>query len=88
MNLWKIFLIVFIAELPCVVRTIGLQMYSGDMTKVIIGTVAGNMIALVAGILIAKAAMMHFDLKNFAYMDWLTGGLFILLGLYIIFFGE
>lgn len=88
MNLWKIFLIVFIAELPCMIRTVGLQLHSDNLWKIIAGTVAGNFIALFGGLMIAHLLMKTVDLAKFAYLDLLTGGIFILLGLWIMFFGD
>lgn len=90
MDFWKIFLVVFLAELPCMIRTTGLQLSSNKIWDVIWGTTLGNVLALVFGL--AAAAMLTWTFDGLKleerHVNWFTGALFILLGLYVVFFGD
>lgn len=83
-----ILVFVFLAELPCIFRTTALQMYSGNLYNVIVGTMVGNAIALVVGLALAYLLVRFFHLQHFEFMNYLSGSVFILLGLYIMLSGH
>lgn len=89
-SLITILIIVFLAELPCLIRTTSLTLYSqGDTLRVIGGTVAGNVLALVVGLGIGKALLYFFDLDSGGRIaDYVSGMIFMLIGLYIMFWGD
>ena len=53
-DFWAIFAVVFIAEIPCILRTVALQLHTQGIWGVVGGTIAGSFAALFTGILIAK----------------------------------
>ena len=83
-----ILVFVFLAELPCILRTTALQMHTGNMYNVVVGTILGNAIALVAGVALAYLLVRLFHLQHFEFMNYLSGSVFILLGLYIMLSGH
>lgn len=88
MDLFKIVLIVFIAELPCMVRTVALQLQNGSIWSVIWGTILGSALALAGGLIISKILECGFALAIHSQVNWIAGGILICLGLYMMFFGE
>lgn len=49
-NFLSIFLIVLLAEIPCILRTVAIQLRSEGVWEVVWGTVAGSAMALLVGI--------------------------------------
>lgn len=56
MSFWTCMVAVALMEIPCLVRTMALQTYNQSIWPVVVGTVVGNVAALVIGIALAKLA--------------------------------
>lgn len=88
-SIFEILIIVFLAELPCLIRTTSLTMYSqGEILKVTLGTILGNAAALIVGLLIGKSLLYFCDLENTSFTQYIAGVIFILIGMYIMLFGD
>lgn len=87
MHWWKILLVVFLAELPCLLRTVALQTYSKQMLNVIVGTLLGNLAALVIGIALGELINRHLGEKEI-YLNYIAGSMLIFLGLHIMFWDH
>jgi len=57
-NFWSSFLtilfVVFMAEIPCILRTVVLQVRSDGIWPVVLGTIGGSLLALSVGVAIGK----------------------------------
>ena len=82
----KIMVIVLVAELPCMIRTVALKLQSGDIWSVIWGTIVGSALALVCGLGIARVAGPH--AADSPYINYIAGGLIVAIGLYMMFAGD
>lgn len=85
---WLVLFFVFVAEIPCIMRTAALQLKNDSVWPVVWGTMAGNVLALVVGIALAKALA---GLLSESQMDWMHSGsavALILLGVYMLFMGH
>lgn len=81
---WAIAAVVFIAELPCLLRTFALQTQSESTWKVIGATVLGNVLALAAGLLLAKVVSSALTESLHDHLKVISGILFIFLGAYLL----
>lgn len=81
---WSILMIVFIAELPCLLRTMCIQMHNKSMWEVITGTMTGNILALVIGVLLAKFVQSSMPLGWIEYIEKGASILLIALGFYLL----
>lgn len=81
-------LIVFLAEIPCLLRTMAIQMHNKGIWDVIWGTLAGNALALVMGIGLAKVIQNCWPDEWLTYMEYGASIMFILLGAWLLFNGH
>ncbi len=86
MNLLSILFIVFLAELPCMARTAALYLSGGNIWDVAFGTVLGNAAALALGVFFAKFSPEIFGDRYLAVAQSAAGVMFVLLGIYLLFF--
>lgn len=84
---WAFFLIVFVAEIPCIVRTVALQMQTDRVLSVVFGTLAGSVAALVVGIAIAKLMKYGVPASHADVLQYVSGAVLIIIGLLMIFKG-
>lgn len=80
---WAIFAIVFLAEIPCILRTVSIQLYSNDTWKVIWGTLAGSVSALVVGLLLAKVFSVAVPTKYVDFIHPLAAIILIVAGVFM-----
>lgn len=81
---WSVFTVVFIAEIPCILRTVAIQLKTDSVWDVVWGTMAGSLVALIVGILFAKVCLTNLPLIA-DRMQLVSGGCLILLGLLLLF---
>jgi putative Ca2+/H+ antiporter (TMEM165/GDT1 family) len=81
-NFFTIFLLVFLAEIPCIVRTMALQVQNKGIWEVVLGTIAGSGLALVVGIFLAKFATKF--IENPLWIQYCSGLAIIGLGILIL----
>lgn len=90
MEFWTIFWIVFIAELPCIIQTLGIRLqganYSSIITATMLGTTSGTITSLIVGLSVAYFGLTW--LKDTPYTHWLSGVIFIGLGVFMIWQGQ
>lgn len=87
LDFWKILAVVFIAELPCLLRTVCIQLQNKGIWSVIWGTMAGNLLALVIGIAIAKGLTTAPE-AWFGYLEKAASIALISLGFYLLMSGH
>lgn len=78
---WTTFIIVFLAEMPCILRTAVIQIRSGSMWSVFWGTMGGSLLAVIVGIMIGKFSSRSIPSEYTCWTQYLAGMLFIVLGL-------
>ena len=82
-NFWIIFGIVFLAEIPCILRTMSIQLYSNDIWKVVTGTLAGSISALLVGLMLAKIFSLTVPAKYIEYIHPFAAIILILAGIFM-----
>jgi putative Mn2+ efflux pump MntP len=82
---WALAAIVFVAELPCLLRTFALQVQNRSIWSVVLATTLGNALALVVGLLLAKAFMAASPEASHDYAKAIAGAVLMGLGAYMIF---
>ncbi len=84
LSFWFILWIVFIAEIPCLLRTMAIQVRNESIWQVVWGTTAGNLLALVVGITLAKIASSYLGPRGMEYMENVSAIALIALGFYLL----
>jgi putative Ca2+/H+ antiporter (TMEM165/GDT1 family) len=84
---WQVLIVVFFAELPCLLRTMCIQLHNKGIWGVVWGTIVGSILALVIGILLAKVAQ-QYSSALLEYLEKCSAGMLVLLGLYLLFSGH
>lgn len=79
-SFWAIFSVVFLAEIPCILRTVAIQLKSEGIWNVIAGTAAGSAAALLVGILLAKLMQGGVPPAYSDYVGYVSGIGLIVLG--------
>jgi len=85
---WLVLAFVFVAEIPCILRTIAIQVRNESIWSVVLGTMAGNVLALVVGVILAKFLA---GILTESQMHWIHNGsaiALIVLGAYMLFGGH
>lgn len=83
-SFWSIFSIVFLAEIPCILRTVAIQLKSEGIWNVIGGTIAGSAVALLVGIVVAKWMQNGIPPQYADVVGYLSGASLIILGIMFI----
>lgn len=78
LGFWAIFFVVFLAEIPCILRTVSIQLQSEGIWNVVAGTAAGSVAALIIGIALAK--LMQIPPQYSDYVGYVSGIGLIALG--------
>jgi putative Ca2+/H+ antiporter (TMEM165/GDT1 family) len=81
---WLVLWMVFVAEIPCIIRTMAMQVKNESVWAVVWGTMAGNVLALVVGVTLAKLAMGVLGPKAMEYFENVTALALIVLGFYLL----
>ncbi len=85
---WAVLIVVFIAEIPCLLRTMAIQLHNKSIWSVVWGTTAGNLLALVCGVLLAKVVQKYFSEHWLQYVEHGASVMLIILGFYLLFSGH
>lgn len=85
---WSVLLVVFVAEIPCLLRTMALQMHNKGIWNVIWGTTAGNAMALVFGVVLAQSVRRYMPEAWLTYLEHGASVMLIILGVYLLFSGH
>ncbi len=83
-SFWLVLWIVFIAEIPCLLRTMAMQVKNESIWPVIWGTTTGNVLALAVGIFFAKVAAAWLGPKAMEYFEHISAIALIVLGFYLL----
>jgi len=82
---WAVFAIVFLAEIPCILRTVAIQLKSDGIWSVVGGTIAGSAAALLVGILVAKLMQGSIPSQWSDIVGYMSGVALIALGIMFLF---
>lgn len=76
---------VALAEIPCLIRTVGMQVRNQSIWPVVWGTLGGSILALVIGLGLAKLLAMNLPETSLCAVERGSGLVLILIGLYMLF---
>ena len=82
---WTVLLVVFLAEIPCILRTVALQLKTDGLWQVISGTLLGNAVALGIGLSIAFLIAREIPTEYENWIQIASGLLIVGIGLLMIF---
>jgi putative Ca2+/H+ antiporter (TMEM165/GDT1 family) len=82
---WFVLLFVFLAEIPCILRTMAIQLGNDSIWSVVWGTMTGNILALIVGVLVAKLVTKFLPPQALHTLESLSAVALIVLGLYLLF---
>lgn len=84
LGFWLVMWLVFVAEIPCIVRTVALQAGNKSIWSVACGTLAGSVLALFVGIVFAKMAGNFLGDRYMHCFENVMGLVLIGLGIYML----
>ena len=84
-SFWTVFSVVFLAEIPCIIRTMALQIRTGGVFEVVTGTLAGSAVALIVGICLAKLLSSGIPPQYTIMVQWFSGVALMVVGAMILF---
>lgn len=83
-GIWVVLLFVLVSELPCILRTVAIQVRNDDVWPVVIGTIGGNILALVLGLLLARLITSLLTPGQMELVHTASGLSLIAMGIYLL----
>lgn len=80
--------VVFLAEIPCILRTVALQLKTDGIWQVIFGTLVGSGLALAVGIGIALLISREIPVEYANWVQYCSGAAIIFIGLMVLLKGH
>jgi len=84
-SFWTIFAVVFLAEIPCILRTMAIQVKTEGIWTVVFGTIAGSLVALLVGIFLAKVLTISIPEQYINWIQTFSGLALMAIGAMIVF---